>query len=175
MPLRGQAAFGGRYDPLMTRLHAPTRVRRRNDGGLWTAVQVLLIVAMVGGLSDRRPLPLPAQVVGLVVAGAGALLIFYAYWSLGASRSSGVGPIEGAELVTHGAFRLMRHPVYAGWVLIGLGGALAAGSILLLLATAAFAVYSDLRAREEERRLAAVFSDYAAYRARVKRFIPGLY
>jgi protein-S-isoprenylcysteine O-methyltransferase Ste14 len=74
-----------------------------------------------------------------------------------------------------GIFGLVRHPVYGGVILIGLGWSLA-DAPLGLVPTALLAVLFDLKARREEAWLIERLPEYAAYRARTpRRFVPWLY
>jgi protein-S-isoprenylcysteine O-methyltransferase Ste14 len=56
-----------------------------------------------------------------------------------------------------------------------LGGELLVGSILGVGVALALVVFYDRRSREEERFLADRYPNYAAYKRRAKRFIPGVY
>ena len=77
------------------------------------------------------------------------------------------------ELITSGVYRLSRHPIYTGMLLMTVGTALATGrvsSVLLLLALLSFLLY---KAREEELLLLEHFpTEYPAYQRRVKMIIP---
>jgi protein-S-isoprenylcysteine O-methyltransferase Ste14 len=76
------------------------------------------------------------------------------------------------ELVSSGAYQLVRHPIYAGILLALLGTALAYGPFwfIILFGAGAFFVYSTY---VEERDLCARFPDaYRRYRARTKRLVP---
>ena len=69
----------------------------------------------------------------------------------------------------------MRHPVYGGAILLGLGWSLA-DAPLGLIPTALLVLLFDLKARREEAWLSERFPRYAAYRARTpRRFVPWLY
>ena len=68
----------------------------------------------------------------------------------------------------------MRHPVYGGVILIGLGWS-SADAPLGFVPTALLAVLFDLKARREEAWLIERFSAYGAYRARTRRLIPWLH
>jgi protein-S-isoprenylcysteine O-methyltransferase Ste14 len=76
------------------------------------------------------------------------------------------------ELVTSGPYTYVRHPIYSGLLLAGLGTSLAVNLIglpLLMLLLGYFLI----SARIEERHLGAVFPDsYPAYVARSKSLVP---
>ncbi len=79
------------------------------------------------------------------------------------------------RLVTTGPYRYTRNPMYLGHLIFMLGLALTfaswAGAVLFVFHLPWF----DRRAQEDEAQLRTLFgSAYAAYAARVKRWIPGI-
>jgi protein-S-isoprenylcysteine O-methyltransferase Ste14 len=76
------------------------------------------------------------------------------------------------QLVTHGIYHYIRHPIYTGIDLMLIGSQLVAQSVLLVLAIAV-AVYLWRQAGWEETLLARHFgAAYTSYIARTKRLIP---
>jgi protein-S-isoprenylcysteine O-methyltransferase Ste14 len=84
-------------------------------------------------------------------------------------------PTETAVLIQHGIYRRLLHPIYAGVILLALGWALLSASLVALLLAAVLSLVLDLKARREEVWLRQRYPGYAAYAARTKRFVPGLY
>ncbi len=80
---------------------------------------------------------------------------------------------ESSALVTSGAYRISRHPMYLGIVLIVLGIALLLGSLLSFVIVAALAGLLDRRfIAVEERMLAARFGEaWQAYKRRARRWV----
>jgi protein-S-isoprenylcysteine O-methyltransferase Ste14 len=93
-------------------------------------------------------------------------------------RRGGGGPGMAAppnRLVAEGPYRYVRNPMYLGHLIFMLGLVLTFWSWIALILLVARAAWFQARVRHDEARLAATFgADYAAYRARVKRWIPGL-
>ncbi len=149
----------------------------RGEG--WVALQLLLGAAIAGcgfvGVYWPGPLESFLGVLGLLIALAGALLLILGVLSLRSSFTPLPRPRARTRLRQGGIFRLVRHPVYGGAILIGLGWSLAdapLGLVPTLLLTALF----DLKARREEAWLIERFPEYAAYRTRTpRRFVPWLY
>jgi len=111
---------------------------------------------------------IPALLAGALLAGAGTL-------SLGRNLTPLPHPKEGARLVETGAYRLVRHPIYGGIVLLAYGWGLCARSWLPLgYATLVF-IFLDLKSRREERWLIEKYSGYAGYRKRTRKLIPFIY
>jgi protein-S-isoprenylcysteine O-methyltransferase Ste14 len=149
----------------------------RGEG--WVALQLLLGAAIAGGgfVGVYWPGSLESflSVLGLLIAVAGALLVILGVLSLGSSFTPLPRPRARTRLRQGGIFRLVRHPVYGGVILIGLGWSLA-DAPLGLVPTLLLTVLFDLKARREEDWLIERFPDYAAYRTRTpRRFVPWLY
>jgi protein-S-isoprenylcysteine O-methyltransferase Ste14 len=84
-------------------------------------------------------------------------------------------PIDDAVLISDGIYRSLRHPIYAGVMLLGIGWALLTASVFALGLALLLAVVLDLKARREEVWLRERFAGYAEYATRTRRFLPGVY
>ena len=79
------------------------------------------------------------------------------------------------RIVAQGPYRYTRNPMYLGHLIFMLGLALTFRSWCALILFAARAAWFQHRVLGDEARLAATFgAEYAAYRARVKRWVPGI-
>jgi protein-S-isoprenylcysteine O-methyltransferase Ste14 len=75
-----------------------------------------------------------------------------------------------------GPYRFTRNPMYLGHIIFLIGLAIAFRSWFALILLVARAAWFHCRVLHDERRLQAAFgADYNAYRARVKRWIPGVF
>jgi protein-S-isoprenylcysteine O-methyltransferase Ste14 len=94
-------------------------------------------------------------------------------------RQGGGGPGMAAppqRIATQGPYRLTRNPMYLGHLIFMLGLALTFWSWFALILFALRAAWFQYRVRGDEARLAATFgAEYEAYRARVKRWVPGVF
>ena len=73
-----------------------------------------------------------------------------------------------------GAYRIVRHPIYGGLILVALGWSLLSSPIALA-ATAVLIALFELKAHLEESMLVARFPEYEMYRRRVRWwFVPGV-
>lgn len=127
-------------------------------GGAWAGVarDGLLVI---GGL---------LIVAGIAIAGLGVV-------NLDRSLSPLPKPTDQAVLVSHGVYRQIRHPIYAGLVCAAVGWSFVSASLAALALSAVLAVVLDLKSRREEAWLRERFADYSEYTTRTKRFVPGLY
>jgi protein-S-isoprenylcysteine O-methyltransferase Ste14 len=121
-----------------------------------------------------RPVPFAAGIVCLAVS----LWFFHrSHADLGTNWSVTLEVRENHQLVTHGIYRRVRHPMYMALGLYSLGQALAlpnwvAGPSYLVALGLLFA----LRVGPEERMMREEFgADYEAYTSRTKRLVPGIW
>ncbi len=149
-------------------------------GGGWVAAQVVLLAAIF--LSALVGLTWPGSVAPVAWA-AGAVLIVLGIALLGAG---GVGlgaaltpfpaPRDGGELQTTGAYRLVRHPMYGGGILVALGWSALFATVVGFALTLVLALFAELKSRREEAWLEERYAGYAAYRAATpRRLLPFLW
>ena len=102
------------------------------------------------------------------------------YRMVGRYRLPRAGGSAGMEvpperIVASGPYRYTRNPMYLGHLIFLAGLALTLWSWFGLILLVLRAAWFHRRVLHDEARLAAIFgADYAAYRARVKRWIPGI-
>lgn len=145
-------------------------------GQVWFAVQSAIALAWVlAPMFSHAPFSLAIRAAGGAIFLAGIAVLVVSYRALGRSHSPWTTPVAGGKLVMTGPYRCVRHPVYAAFVVIGLGLQLALASPLGLVVVLVAFVYYDLRAREEERWLSKRYPEFDAYRVSVRgRLIPAL-
>jgi protein-S-isoprenylcysteine O-methyltransferase Ste14 len=115
------------------------------------------------------------SVAGVTLIVAGLALGFFGIRDLDRSLSPMPRPTEKAVLIQNGVYRRLRHPIYAGSILVAVGWSLLMASLLALALAALLAVLLDLKARREEVWLRERYPGYAEYAAHTKRFVPGIY
>ena len=143
-------------------------------GGAWVLGQgvllgALVLLAIIFRQGGFPPMVVIAgavfMIVGLGVLLAGAL-------ALGRNLTPFPRPAERAQLVRHGIYAVIRHPLYTGVIAVSIGWALVWQSWQALLVAAALIPFFHAKARHEEQWLRKKFTAYAAYEKRVHRFIP---
>ena len=109
------------------------------------------------------------MLAGEIVTLVSCAWLLVAAFALG--RCFGILP-EVRGLVTHGPYRLVRHPVYLGELGACAGLVLAAPSGWNFAVAVAFAAAQAVRIRLEERALQAEFPEYCEYAASTPRLVP---
>ncbi len=138
----------------------------RYDGLVATLWRLIVAPSRIAALSANNIVGLAMLVVGLSVAFTGVFTLKRFY-------SSSLVIRERHQLITHGPYRVVRHPIYLGALVACFGAPVYASSLL------SFAIMSALiplvlnRIRMEEELLMEEFGDaYRKYRATTKRLIP---
>lgn len=139
-------------------------------------VVYLLDVYLVGWSFPLTPWPHTTPLAGLAVTLLGVIIAAWSKIRLGANFSTTLGVRREHQLITTGPYRLVRHPIYTGLLLVILGGALVyntgAALVLLVLPFYGFFYWQSV---VEEKLLAGHFGEaYTRYRATTGRLLPRL-
>ena len=116
--------------------------------------------------------------IGAAIVLAGELVRIWANGVVGHMKVNRTDPAQGqpkiGHLITSGPYAFIRHPLYFGSLLIGLGMLVIAGNLWIgLLAPAVFFLIYRSKMAEEEETLAHEWpAEYAAYRRAVPRWWP---
>jgi protein-S-isoprenylcysteine O-methyltransferase Ste14 len=119
--------------------------------------------------------PLLAWAMLLIVV-AGIALCWWARLHLGRLWSAHVARKEGHRIVDTGPYRLVRHPIYTGFIVMDLGLALLCGSALALAGVVFMTVGLRIKAQLEEQFLSEELgaAAYSSYKARTPMLVPRL-
>jgi protein-S-isoprenylcysteine O-methyltransferase Ste14 len=116
---------------------------------------------------------LPSPGAGIVAAGAAMALAGLAISYLAIAQNRYAAPTihdqAGQRLVDTGLYGVVRHPFYAGMLLVYAGTALWLGSYAAAIASTAFLIMTLARILIEEAHLRKALPDYGAYARRVRR------
>jgi protein-S-isoprenylcysteine O-methyltransferase Ste14 len=159
---------------------------RRVDG----LERTLMFMVLVGNLllplvylftpwlsfGDYR-LPAFAPWCGTAVMGAALWLFWHAHADLGQNWSGTLELRKGHQLVRHGVYRSIRHPMYAAIFLFGLGqGLLLQNWLAGWSALATFALMYFVRTPREEHMMSEIFGhEYHDYMRQTGRLFPRIW
>ncbi len=147
---------------------------KRGEG--WFLLQMLLFaMILLAPQATCFNCPPWLRWVGLAILAAGGILGSWGVLALGRNLTPFPRPIAGGELVTHGPYRFVRHPIYTGLIFGTLGWALLRSSLLGLALVVALFIFFDLKSRREERWLREAYPGYGDYQKRVKKLVPWVY
>jgi len=111
--------------------------------------------------------------MGASVCVLGLLVTLWARWTLGGNWSSNVTFKQGHELIRTGPYRLVRHPIYTGLLIMAIGTALDFGRLRGWLALPLMAAGFWMKLKQEEKLLVRHFpQEYPTYMKRVKALVP---
>jgi protein-S-isoprenylcysteine O-methyltransferase Ste14 len=123
-------------------------------------------------------LPLPAVLTdwgaaGLIALGLTLDLVAIGHFARARTTINPLRPAATTALVTDGIYRVTRNPMYLGLACVLTGWALRLASAWALLGVALFVAWiTRFQIVPEERMMAARFGEaFAAYRARVRRWV----
>jgi protein-S-isoprenylcysteine O-methyltransferase Ste14 len=138
---------------------------------------LLIAVAILPALhflwAGKTIIPPPWNLLGLIPLAGGILINLAADGALHKAGTTVMPDKESAELVTGGAYRISRNPMYLGFVLVLAGVAVLLGSLTPWIVVPLFALLMDrLFIAPEERMLEARFGPaWKDYASRVRRWI----
>lgn len=151
-------------------------------GEWYVVIQIVLFILVVFGPRTgtgwpvwTSPFILVGHIIGSLLLIIGGFLAMAGMLELGKNLTAVPYPKEQATLVETGPYRIVRHPIYSGLIIVALGwafwvhGWLTFGYVLILF------VFFDVKSRREEQWLKEKFSAYGAYQKRVRKLIPFIY
>ena len=142
------------------------------------ALLALLVVVSLPQLATLWPggsIGWARLAVGLPAIGAGGWLVVRGFTDLGESLTPLPRPRADGRLIESGIYARLRHPIYAGLMLGGIGWSVLTGSLPAFGVALLLAAFLDAKARREEAWLLDRYPGYADYRRRSERFVPGIY
>jgi protein-S-isoprenylcysteine O-methyltransferase Ste14 len=142
--------------------------------GVLIVLVILLSHAGAFGRGDLHSNPLRAG-LGLFLFALGLGFAIWARLHIGRNWGIPMSQKDDPELVTSGPYRLVRHPIYSGILLAGIGTAVAL-NWLWLIAVALAGLYFVYSALNEERYLTEQFPDtYPPYQHSSRMLVPFIF
>jgi protein-S-isoprenylcysteine O-methyltransferase Ste14 len=134
------------------------------------------IVSPFLDFADYTLFPIPF-ITGILCLMLGLWLFYRSHQDLGTNWSITLEVREKHQLITHGIYRRIRHPMYLALLIYSLGQGLVLPNWLLgpSYGIAILLIFAFRVGREERMMLEEFGIEYEAYRARSKRLIPGIW
>ena len=148
---------------------------------LYVGLTAIVAVLLNGGIREvpltRVVLPhtLGTAIVADVIVLAGFVIAVWARVVLGGNWSARVTLKEDHELIQRGPYRLVRHPIYSGLLVMILGTAVLVGHVSGLVAVPICFGGFWIKLRQEEALLTRRLPGYSEYMARTKALVPFLF
>jgi protein-S-isoprenylcysteine O-methyltransferase Ste14 len=154
-----------------------------NSRGEWYVILQFILFGLIAfgprNLPNSTGWPDPWATIGiflgLLFGLLGGLLGLAGVMSLGGNLTAVPHPKDDANHVQSGAYKIVRHPIYSGIILAGIGFAFVANGSLTFLYVLILFLFFDIKSRREEQWLAEKFPTYPAYQKQVRKLIPYLY
>ena len=143
-------------------------------GAQWLALLAAILLAVFGVWEFPPRSILPLFAIGVTLLVLGSLLRRSCWRTLGEYFTGDVRARSDQPVIRTGPYRLVRHPSYAGAMMMFIGIGLALGSVpaLVLLIATTIAAYGYRVAVEERALIETIGEPYRVYMAECKRFIP---
>jgi len=164
------------------------RARRAQGASDGKSLQVILLgqsiaffasfpLGWVPALQFAPPHRVAAFYVGVATLVAGSVLRRHCWRMLGRSFTGDVQARPDQEVVSRGAYRILRHPSYAAGIMLNTGVGIALGSWVsaALLTVSSFVVYMYRMTVEERTLLAVIGEPYRQFMSTRRRLIPFVY
>ena len=116
------------------------------------------------------------QPLGILITMLGLIIAIVARKTLADNWSSDVVLKKDHELITKGIYHYVRHPIYTGMTLMGIGSVIVLQTIIVALFFIVMVVFLVFKMKKEETLMLKHFpKEYPAYRKKTKALIPFIY
>jgi len=113
--------------------------------------------------------------IGLSISIFGAIIACTSRYTLGKNWSLSVQRKENHQLIHDGIYKIVRHPIYTGLLLLFIGNAIIVGDYRAIIAVLIVFVSLWLKLKKEEKLLIETFGiEYKEYKNQTKALIPYL-
>ena len=115
------------------------------------------------------------RIISLIISIIGLLLVIIAILQLNKNLSPFPTPKTHSVLLQNGLYKVVRHPIYSGLILMSFGYGVYQDSVYkILIATFLFILF-HFKTQYEEQQLQNKFPEYQSYKSKTKKFFPYLF
>lgn len=139
---------------------------------IYVGIQFVLFVAYVYPVPNTN-INLPEWLCysGLIILVLALVLALVALFQINTKLSPFPTPVPNGKLITTGAYKIARHPIYTAIMLSGMGYALYQASWFKILITLVLLILFYFKSQYEEKLLTENYSEYSSYKKKTRRFI----
>ncbi len=112
---------------------------------------------------------------GLIVSIFGLIIILLSVLQLNKNLSPFPTPKNNAVLVQNGLFKLVRHPIYSGIILVVIGYSVYKDSLYKGIISMLLLILFHFKTKYEEQKLSEKFPNYQSYKKKTGKFFPRLF
>lgn len=144
----------------------------KKKGNLLVALQFVLlaVILLLPKTTEGSLIPTWVFGFGSFLIWPGLAILALSIFKLGPSLTASPVPKDDSTLVITGLYKWMRHPIYTGLIVTGLGLSLEGGVLPQIWFWAGLVGLLIYKSNWEEVLLAKRYPEYAAYKARTGRF-----
>lgn len=152
---------------------------KQDRGEIYVLIQAVLLIALFFGPADLFGKPTaiyhPLWLIGKAFFYLGLGIALWAAISLGPNLTPLPKPKRNGELIQTGLYKIVRHPIYFGVILLCFGWAATEQNWYTLGVAIALLIFFDIKSRKEEEWLLEKFPSYKDYQQNTKKLIPLIY
>ena len=152
---------------------------KQDRGAIYVFIQAVLLIALFFGPADLLGKPetihYPLWLIGRAFFYLGLGIAIWAAISLGPNLTPLPKPKQNGELIQTGIYKMVRHPIYFGVIILGFGWAATVQNWYTFIVAIVLLLFFDMKSRKEEEWLLEKFPDYKDYQRRTKKLIPLIY
>ncbi|WP_212003892.1 isoprenylcysteine carboxylmethyltransferase family protein [Chitinophaga sp. HK235] len=152
-----------------------TRTSRQRFMGALGYLVIFTALYMSLFIQGHRLLPtnLYIQAIGAILCMVGVATAIWSRVLLGTNWSGGVTAKKDHELIVRGPYRLIRHPIYTGFVAAMAGTCLVTGGWSAIIVSTIYTLGLCMKINREETLLNELFpGTYAVYQQHTRKLIP---